>query len=122
MRLTFQFHLVMAALIAIGSMALKMSPSQADPVRRVEIVAKRFQFTPSEITLKKGEPVVLVLTSKDVTHGLKLDAFHQVLIADKGKSSEVEFTPLETGDFIAQCAVFCGVGHGSMKLIVHVTE
>ena len=93
-----------------------------DSTRRIEIVAQRFQFTPGEITLKKGEPVVLVLTSKDVTHGLKLDAFHQIVKADKGKSSEAAFTPLETGDFVAQCAVFCGADHGSMKLVVHVTE
>jgi cytochrome c oxidase subunit II len=122
MRLTFLFHLVMVALVTIGSLALKMLPSQAETPRQVQIVAQRFQFTPSEITLKKGEPVVLVLTSKDVTHGLKLDAFQQIVKADKGKSSQVTFTPAETGDFVAQCAVFCGVGHGSMKLTIHVTE
>ena len=85
-------------------------------------MAKRFEFSPSEITLKKGQPVILVLTSKDVQHGLKLDAFNQVVIAKKGESSQVEFTPTEAGTFVAQCATFCGAGHGSMKLTVHVTE
>jgi cytochrome c oxidase subunit 2 len=122
MRLTFRFQLVMAALVIIGSLGLKMTPAQAQSPQKVEIVAQRFQFTPSEITLKKGEPVVLVLTSKDVTHGLKLDAFNQTLKAEKGKSSQVTVTPDATGDFVAQCAVFCGAGHGSMKLTIHVTE
>jgi cytochrome c oxidase subunit II len=122
MRLTFRFHLVMAALVTIGSLSLKMTPAQAQAPHQVEIVAQRFQFTPSEITLKKGEPVVLVLTSKDVTHGLKLDAFNQTMKAEKGKSSKVSFTPDKAGDFVAQCAVFCGAGHGSMKLTIHVTE
>jgi cytochrome c oxidase subunit 2 len=85
-------------------------------------VAQRFHFTPSEITLKKGEPVMLVLTSKDVPHGLKLDAFNKVVIAKKGQTSQVEITPDQVGTFVAQCAVFCGSGHGSMKLTVHVTE
>jgi cytochrome c oxidase subunit 2 len=53
---------------------------------------------------------------------LKLDAFNQVVLAKKGESSQVEFTPSEAGTFVAQCAYFCGSGHGSMKLTVRVTE
>jgi cytochrome c oxidase subunit II len=121
MKLKLTFPLLMVALIATIACTRLMSHAQEQP-RRIEIVAKRFDFTPSEITLKKGEPVILVLTSKDVQHGLKLDAFNQVVIAKKGQSSQVQFTPNEVGTFIAQCASFCGVGHGSMKLTVHVTE
>jgi hypothetical protein len=35
------------------------------------VTAKRFGFEPGEITLKKGQPVVLVLKSADVPHGLR---------------------------------------------------
>ena len=121
MKLKLTFPILMAALIATMACARLMSHAQESP-KRVEVVAKRFEFTPSEITLKKGEPVILVLTSKDVQHGLKLDAFNKVVIAKKGESSQVEFTPAEAGTFVAQCASFCGAGHGSMKLTVHVTE
>ena len=121
MKLKLTFPILMVALLATIAGARLMSHAQATP-RRIEIVAQRFYFTPSEITLKKGEPVILVLTSKDVQHGLKLDAFNQVVIAKKGESSQVEFTPNEAGTFVAQCASFCGAGHGSMKLTVHVTE
>ena len=121
MKLKLTFPILMVALIATIACARLMSHAQESP-RRIEIAAKRFEFTPSEITLKKGEPVILVLTSKDVQHGLKLDAFNKVVIAKKGQSSQVEFTPTETGTFVAQCASFCGAGHGSMKLTVHVTE
>jgi cytochrome c oxidase subunit 2 len=115
MKLKLTFPILMAALITTIACARLMSHAQEQP-RRVEVVAKRFDFTPSEITLKKGEPVILVLTSKDVQHGLKLDAFK------KGQSNQVQFTPNEAGTFVAQCASFCGAGHGSMKLTVHVTE
>jgi cytochrome c oxidase subunit II len=121
MKLKLTFPVLMVALFATIACARLMSHAQESP-RRVEVVAKRFEFTPSEITLKKGEPVVLVLTSKDVQHGLKLDAFDKVVIAKKGESSQVELTPNEAGTFVAQCASFCGAGHGSMKLTVHVTE
>jgi cytochrome c oxidase subunit II len=121
MKLKLTFPILMVALIATIAGARLMSHAQEQP-RRIEIVAKRFDFTPGEITLKKGEPVVLVLTSKDVQHGLNLEAFHKVLIAPKGQTKEVEVTPTEAGTFVAQCASFCGAGHGSMKLTVHVTE
>jgi cytochrome c oxidase subunit II len=121
MKLNLTSRILIVALIATIACARLMSHAQ-EPPRRVEVVAKRFEFTPSEITLKKGEPVILVLTSKDVQHGLKLDAFNQVVIAKKGESNQVQFTPGEAGTFVAQCASFCGAGHGSMKLTVNVTE
>jgi cytochrome c oxidase subunit II len=120
MKLKSTIRILIVALLAFP-FAWRLSRAQ-DPPHRIEIVAKRFEFSPAEITLKKGQPVILALTSKDVQHGLKLDAFNQVVKANKGQTSEVQFTPTETGTFTAQCAVFCGAGHGSMKLIVHVTE
>ncbi|HTZ57386.1 MAG TPA: cupredoxin domain-containing protein [Acidobacteriaceae bacterium] len=120
MKLNWTLRISLLALFVI-SCAWRLSRAQ-DPPRRIEIVAKRFQFTPGEITLKKGQPVVLVLTSQDVEHGLKLEAFNQVVKSKKGQSSQVEFTPTEVGTFVAQCAVFCGSGHGGMKLTIHVTE
>ena len=68
MKLKLTFPILMVALFATITCARLMSHAQESP-RRVEVVAKRFEFTPSEITLKKGEPVILVLTSKDVQHG-----------------------------------------------------
>ena len=97
------------------------SVAQSSP-RRIEIEAKRFDFTPGDITLKKGEPVVIALTSKDVDHGLKFKELNLNIKAKKGETSEVTFTPTQTGTFIGQCSVFCGSGHGSMKMTLHVTE
>ena len=37
--------------------------------RVIEITAKEFAFSPSELTLRKGEPVILRLTTEDRTHG-----------------------------------------------------
>lgn len=112
-------------LVAITLMAIFCAPSssatQNEP-QRVEIVAKRFAFTPAVITLKEGVPVVLALTSQDVSHGLKFKELGLNIKAQKGKTSEVTFTPTRAGTFIGQCSVFCGSGHGSMKLTLHVTE
>ena len=102
---------------------LGWSASTADPQspKRVEIVAKKFTYDPDTITLKKGEPVVLVLHSIDVTHGIKIEAFN--IKSDeikKDKETEVRFTPQQTGHFEGKCSHFCGKGHGTMKLQIDV--
>jgi cytochrome c oxidase subunit II len=96
--------------------------AQAAAPRRIEITAKRFEFDPPEITLKKGEPVVLVLKSADVAHGLRFRELNIDLKPAAGGTAQVQFTPEKTGDFIGHCSVFCGRGHGSMVMKMHVTE
>ena len=88
----------------------------------IEITAKKFEFTPSEITLKKGEPVILRLTSADRVHGfmskpLKFDTDIPV-----GKTTDVAVTPDTAGDFTVICDHYCGTGHGNMKMKVSVVE
>lgn len=88
---------------------------------RIEVIAKRFSFEPSEITVKKGEPVILVLTSEDAGHGLRFRELNVDLKTPKnGGTAQVQFTPTVTGDFVGHCSVFCGTGHGSMTLSLHV--
>jgi cytochrome c oxidase subunit 2 len=95
--------------------------AQAAP-QKIQILAERFDFVPGEVTVKKGEPVTIVLTSKDASHGVKFKDFNVVLDAKKGETKEITFTPDKTGTFVGQCSVFCGSGHGAMKLTLHVTE
>jgi cytochrome c oxidase subunit II len=99
------------------------SPARAaDGPRRIEVTAKRFEYIPAEITVKKGEPIVLVLHSTDVAHGIKFAELN--LKADIGTAgtSELAFTPDKAGTFVGHCSHFCGAGHGTMTLTMHVTE
>ncbi|MGA3100243.1 MAG: cupredoxin domain-containing protein [Terracidiphilus sp.] len=110
-------------MIAAGIMAASLpSPTiraQAAP-QRIEITAKRFAFTPGEITVKKGQPIVLVLKSLDVGHGLRIRDLGVDLKVKAGESAQVTITPHKTGDFVGHCSVFCGSGHGSMVFTLHV--
>jgi cytochrome c oxidase subunit 2 len=94
----------------------------AEEPRVIEIKAKQFEFTPNEITLKKGEPVILRLTSEDRTHGflvkpLKIDAD-----ITPGKPTDVAVTPQMAGTYTIICDHYCGVGHGNMKMKLTVTD
>jgi cytochrome c oxidase subunit 2 len=111
-----------AALAAVGCLSLARPLSAAEEPRHIEVTAKRFEFAPAEITLKKGEPVVLVFHSEDVTHGIKFKELDLQMEIPKGDASELKFTPDTAGDFVGHCSRFCGVGHGSMTLTLHVTE
>jgi cytochrome c oxidase subunit II len=93
-----------------------------DQPRVIEIHAKRFSFTPAEITLTKGEAVTLSLTSDDVTHGLLIPDLGVNATIPKGKATKVEITPQKVGTFHGQCGHFCGVGHASMVFSVEVKD
>ena len=97
--------------------------ANAVPAERViHITAKKFEFSPDSITLKKGEPVVFEISSEDRKHGFNLRAFGVRSDVPPGKVSSVRFTPDKTGTFTFSCDVFCGDGHEEMTGTVVVTE
>jgi len=106
----------------LASIGHAPSAQAADTPRRIEITAKRFEYIPAEVTVKKGEPVVLVLHSTDVAHGIKFADLN--LKADIGTAgtSELAFTPDKVGTFVGHCSHFCGSGHRTTTLTLHVTE
>ena len=85
----------------------------AEP-RVVRISAKRFDFTPPEVHLKKGETVVLELTSEDRVHGFNLPAFKIRRDIAPKEVTRVTLTPDKEGTFSFRCDVFCGDGHEDM--------
>jgi cytochrome c oxidase subunit 2 len=93
-----------------------------NPQRTIQIHARRFEFIPAEITVKKGETVTLSLISEDVPHSLLIEGLGVNQTIVKGHAAQVTFTPDKAGDFPGRCGRFCGSGHGSMRFVVHVTE
>lgn len=117
MRKRFALPLSLAwVLVATTAFAPPAQPG----ARVIEITAKRFEFDPNLITLKRGEPVILRVRSADVTHGfyskqLKIDE-----LIEPGKIVEVKITPETPGKFTLICNHFCGSGHANMKMAITV--
>ena len=109
-----------AALCAcVLSLSGSRATAQGEP-KIIPITAKRFEFAPHELKLKKGETVTFHLTSEDVQHGffnrkLKIDAE-----IPAGQSADVTFTPQQEGKFLVICDHFCGALHGNMHMSVEV--
>jgi len=114
------------ALILATSLAVLICfslPSSAQNApRRIEVIASQFSFSPGEITIKKGQPVLLVVKSQDVAHGLRVRELNVAVKVSGHGTAQVRFTPQKSGDFVGHCYVFCGKGHGSMALTFHVVE
>jgi cytochrome c oxidase subunit II len=88
--------------------------------RVVRITARRFVFTPNEVTLVKGEPVVIELVTEDIFMGFSVPDLKVRSDIVPGKVMRLAITPENAGTFPFLCDVFCGDGHESMsgKLIV----
>ena len=108
--------------IAVAVFAPKGNVARADNPKVIEITAKKFEFSPSEITLKKGEPVILRLTSADRVHGFMSRPLKIDTDIAAGKTTDVTVTPATAGNFTVICDHYCGTGHGNMKMKVSVVE
>ncbi len=97
-------------------------PAPDQQPRVVRITAKRFEFVPSQVTLKKGEPVVLQLTSEDVTHGFFVRPLRIDEDIPAGQTKQIALTPQVAGKFTTICDHFCGVNHGAMHMTIEVVE
>jgi cytochrome c oxidase subunit II len=107
------------AIVPHSSQAQAQAQSEGQP-KVIEISAQRFGFSPDNITLKKGEPVILRLTSHDVTHGFFVRALKVDELIEPGKTLDAKVQPDKEGTFTVICHHFCGQGHGNMKMTVTV--
>lgn len=120
-----QRRCLLARMLALGSVGTVASTvllmgrgarAQGAPAPRViEVIAQRFKYTPSDIPLKVGEHVVLVVTSLDFVHGMNLPDFGMRFDLLPGQVTRIELQPQQAGIFDIVCDNFCGSGHEDMQ-------
>jgi len=109
-----------SAILILAILAGSLSAAQDAPPREISITAKRFEFTPNQITLKRGEPVTLHVSALDRDHGFYQKDLKIDLDLSPEHESVVTITPEKAGRFVAICDHFCGSGHGNMKMVINV--
>jgi cytochrome c oxidase subunit 2 len=92
----------------------------AESPQVVKITASKFHFTPDRITLAKGQPVTLQLTSTDRTHGFMVKPLGIDTDIDPGKTTAVTIRPEKAGTYTTICDHYCGLGHNSMEMTIVV--
>ena len=87
-----------------------------EEVRTIDVIASRFKFEPSIITVAQGDRIRLRLHSADRDHRFAIKGFRvKALIPKTGAAVTVDFVADRAGAFEFTCAEYCGTGHGAMK-------
>jgi len=114
----------------VGGMAF---PPRAQPGElEIHVVARQWMWKAEHpdgareidaLHLPLGKPVRLVMTSEDVIHSFYVPAFRLKQDVLPVITTELQFTPTETGSFELFCAEYCGAQHSRMTgEIVVMTE
>jgi len=104
--------LVIAPVLASGHQDPSASP------KVIHVVAERFVFTPSEITVDEESVVELRLMSEDTSHGFRIigPGNINVEIPKRGRGDvRVMFEAHEPGEYTFECSRVCGAGHNFMR-------
>jgi cytochrome c oxidase subunit II len=104
-------------LMSIGGCLIAAESDQV-----IKITAKKFEYSPKEISLKKGVPVVLEFTSLDRLHGFNCPGLKIRSDITPGKVTTLRLVPDKAGTFPFHCDSFCGSGHEGMRGTITVTE
>jgi len=124
---------LLGGLTVTASLARVENASQADQeVQVIEVSAKKYEYSPSPIRVKRGVKVQLRITSLDKTHGFKINlspdgsdqksepglafsSHDDCFTLEKGVPTVVEFVARTPGTYSVHCCNRCGIGHGGMK-------
>ncbi len=118
-------------LLTISSLVMILMLSKAGHARteepagvqtEIKIVANRYRFEPSKISVRKGTRVKLAITALDTDHGIAISQFGIDRRVKKGSTEIIEFSPDKAGKFVFSCSVFCGDGHADMTGELLVTD
>jgi len=105
---------IFLGLVAAASLLFAAATSAAPTEHVIHLTAKKFEYSPNVITVKKGEPVVIEIVSSDRKHGFTIAALGIRSDVAPGATNVVRFTPQATGTFDFHCDLFCGSGHEGM--------
>jgi cytochrome c oxidase subunit 2 len=118
--------------VTVGFARLVNGSQANQEVQLIEMTAKKYEYTPSPIRVKRGGKVQLRITALDKTHGFKINlnpdesdkkgdpglifsSNDDCFKLEKGIPTVVQFVARTPGTYSFHCCNRCGIGHGGMK-------
>ena len=106
--------------------------AQDQKVHVIELIAKKYEYSPSPVHVKTGTRVRLKITAVDHDHGFKIAVDPDgakptgkagLVFASpqdcwqlkKGETTTIEFLAEASGTYSFKCCHTCGLGHRGMK-------
>ena len=124
MRLTSKKRGLLCLLIMMFIVSLAMTSFAEDQAEQViTITTKKFEYSPNEIRIKRGVPVILEFTSLDSVHGFIVPDLGGIRATiEPGKVTRVRILAPKSGTYGFLCDIFCGEGHEGMTGTIVVEE
>ena len=101
--------------LVLGAATVGLRAAAQPKEQVIKILARRFTYSPNQLKLKKGVPVVLEFTSADVIMGFSAPDFQTRADIVPGQVTRVRLVPDKEGTFTFLCDIFCGSGHETMS-------
>jgi cytochrome c oxidase subunit II len=125
---------VILAFVAVGTIATLFDlADEPEDALQVTVIGQQwwweFQYdvdgdgqhdvrTANEMVIPAGEPVNLVITSRDVIHSFWIPALNGKRDAVPGREHPLTIQADEPGSYWGQCTEFCGLSHANMRMRV----
>lgn len=135
--------IAMAGITAASSFSSTSTVAdQQTPDQNVQVItmtAKKYEYSPASVHVKKGTKVQLKITALDHQHGFKINVYpdggntktapglaftapQDCWAIPKGQTITIEFVANTSGTYPFKCCKFCGFGHMGMKGEIVVDE
>jgi cytochrome c oxidase subunit II len=101
--------------LLLGAAMIGLRAAAQPEEQVIKMLARRFTYTPNKLSLKRGVPVILELTSADVLMGFNAPDFDVRADIIPGQTARVRLVPDKVGTFTFLCDIFCGSGHETMS-------
>ena len=105
----------------------RLTSQAAQEVQVIDMTARKYEYSPSPLRVKRGAKVQLRITALDRAHGFKINLSpdgsdkksdsnnDDCFKLEKGVPTMVEFVAHTPGNYSFHCCNRCGIGHGGMK-------
>ncbi|HBG05826.1 MAG: cytochrome c oxidase subunit II [Geobacteraceae bacterium GWC2_58_44] len=116
--------LLLVAIFAYGLFVFIKMTTPIPGAAEIQVTASQFQWSfkyqdgrtsVNELRLALGQPVKLIMTSRDVIHSLFIPDYRQKQDLLPGRYTYLWLLPKKTGTFDIYCAEYCGTGHSLMR-------
>lgn len=116
--------LLLVAIFAYGLVVFVRMRTPIPGATEIQVTASQFQWSfkyqdgrtsVNELRLALGQPVKLIMTSRDVIHSLFIPDYRQKQDLLPGRYTYLWLLPKKTGTFDIYCAEYCGSGHSLMR-------
>jgi cytochrome c oxidase subunit 2 len=89
--------------------------AERPPDVALEMRARKYDFEPAEVRVRRGQVVELHLTATDRKHGFELKPFGIQTELPEGQPVIMRFVANQRGEFGFRCDILCGLDHLGMK-------